>query len=84
LNEPPTRVLLVARFDDAMHAHSALRRRALERLGCQVDNFDPSARGGMLARFRGGSVADRLRDTIAKTTPELILVTGEVVDVGTV
>lgn len=84
MNEPPTRVLLVARFDDAMHAHSALRRRALERLGCQVDTFDPAARGGMLARFRSGSVAERLRDTIAKTTPELILVTGEVVDVGTV
>lgn len=84
MNEPPTRVLLVAQFDDAMHAHAALRRRALERLGCKVESFDPTARGGMLARFRSGTVADRLRDTIAKTTPELVLVTGEVVDVGTV
>jgi spore maturation protein CgeB len=84
LSEPPTRVLLVAQFDGALHAHSALRRRALERLGCQVESFDPTARGGMLARFRGGSAADRLRDTIVKTTPELVLVTGDVLDVGTV
>ncbi len=84
MSDPPTRVLLVAQFDDAMHAHAALRRRALERLGCKVDTFDPTARGGMLARFRGGSMAERLRDTIAKTTPELVLVSGEVVDVGTV
>jgi spore maturation protein CgeB len=84
LTEAPTRVLLVARFDDAMHAHSALRRRALERLGCTVDTFDPAGRGGLLARFRGGSTLDRLRDTIVKTTPELVLVTDGVLDVGTV
>jgi spore maturation protein CgeB len=84
LTEAPTRVLLVARFDDAMHAHSALRRRALERLGCKVDSFDPAGRGGLLARFRSGSTLERLRDTIAKTTPEVVLVTASVLDVGTV
>jgi spore maturation protein CgeB len=84
LSEPATRVLLVARFDDAMHAHAGLRRRALERLGCQVEAFDPASRGGLMARFRSGSVTDRLRDTIAKAAPELVLVLGDVVDVATV
>ena len=34
---PETRVLLVGAFDDALHAHAGLRRRALERLGCRVE-----------------------------------------------
>lgn len=71
-----TRVLLVAEFDNALHAHAALRRRALERLQCSVDTFDPAGRGGLFARLRGGSLLERLRDTIARTTPQLVLVIG--------
>ena len=36
-----TRVLLVGAFDDALHAHAGLRRRALERLGCRVSHRQP-------------------------------------------
>ncbi len=79
------RVLLVAEFDDARHAHAALRRRALERLGCKVDVFDLKGRGGLMARVRGGTLAERLRDTVARTTPQLVLVIGgDTLGVGTV
>lgn len=72
-----SRVLLVAEFDDSLHAHSALRRRALERLGCKVDVFDIAGRGGVLSRFRRvGTLLERLKDAVARTTPELVLVAG--------
>ncbi len=71
-----TRVLLVAEFDEALHAHSSLRRRALERLGCRVDAFDLLGRGGMLARLRGGSMVERLRSAVVRSRPHVVLVTG--------
>ena len=85
MNGAEPRVLLVAEFDEGLHAHSALRRRALERLGCKVDTFDLRGRGGLLTRLRGGSLIERLRDAIARAAPQLVLVTGgSVLGVGAV
>ena len=36
-----TRVLFIGRLDESVHAHNALRCRALERLGCAVATLDP-------------------------------------------
>jgi spore maturation protein CgeB len=67
------RVLLIASFDDGFHAHSALKRRALERLGCHVSAFDLLERPGLLARLRGTSLHERLRRAL-DARPELVLV----------
>ena len=45
-------LLLVGAFDDALHAHAGLRRRALERLGCRVTAFNLIGTGGWLSRLR--------------------------------
>ena len=45
-------MLLVGAFDDVMHAHAALRPRALERLGCRVSTFNLVGTGGLLNRLR--------------------------------
>lgn len=71
---PNTRVLLIAAFDDVMHAHAGLRRRALERLGCQVTAFNLLSSGGLLGRLRGGSLGDRLARAIAQAQPTVVLV----------
>ena len=47
---PDTRILLIGAFDDALHAHAALRRRALERLGCRVATLNLIGTGGWLSR----------------------------------
>jgi hypothetical protein len=52
-----TRILLVGAFDEALHAHTALRRRALERLGCRVTAFNLMGDGGILSRFKRESGA---------------------------
>jgi spore maturation protein CgeB len=77
-----TRVLLVARFDEIFHAHNALRRRALERLGCAVATVDPGHRG-LLARLQGLDLSERLGRAIDQSRPELVLVIGgEDLDAG--
>jgi spore maturation protein CgeB len=69
-----TRVLLVGAFDDALHAHAALRRRALERLGCRVTTLNLIGTGGWLTRLRRVGLHDRLARAIASTSPALVLV----------
>jgi spore maturation protein CgeB len=71
---PETRVLLVGAFDDALHAHAGLRRRALERLGCRVATVNLIGPGGWLTRLRRVGLHDRLARAIASTTPALVLV----------
>jgi spore maturation protein CgeB len=67
-------VLLVGAFDDALHAHAALRRRALERLGCRVVTLNLIGTGGWLSRLRRTGLHDRLSRAIASTAPALVLV----------
>ena len=51
--DPPiSSVLLVGAFDDALHAHAGLRRRALERLGCRSSPLNLIGTGGWLSRLR--------------------------------
>lgn len=69
-----TRVLLVGAFDEAMHAHTALRRRALERLGCRVSSFNLVSSGGLLSRLRRIGLHDRLAKALRQTDPALVLV----------
>ena len=79
------RVLLVGAFDDALHAHAALRRRALERLGCRVTAVNLMGAGGWLTRLRRVGLHDRLARAIAGTAPALVLVLeGTQVDAATV
>lgn len=70
----PRRVLLVGCFDDAMNAHAALRRRALERLGCRVTSFNLMGAGGWLSRVRRVGLRDRLARTIGHSGPTVVLV----------
>lgn len=69
-----TCVLLVGAFDDAMHAHTALRRRALERLGCRVSSFNLVSQGGLLNRLRRIGLEDRMAKALRHTDPEVVLV----------
>jgi spore maturation protein CgeB len=71
---PETRVLLVGAFDEALHAHAGLRRRALERLGCRVTTVNLIGTGGWLSRLRRVGLHDRLARAIAGTAPVLVLV----------
>ena len=68
------RVLLVGEFDEQLHAHASLRRRALERLGCRVVAFNLSRSGGWLSRLRRIGLQDRLARALGHTTPALVLV----------
>jgi spore maturation protein CgeB len=68
------RILLVGAFDEALHAHAGLRRRALERLGCRVSTVNLIGTGGWLSRIRRVGLHDRLARAIAGTTPALVLV----------
>ena len=68
------RVLLVGGFDEGLHAHTALRRRALERLGCRVTSFNLMGAGGWLSRLRRIGLHDRLGRAVQQTMPELVLV----------
>jgi spore maturation protein CgeB len=69
-----TRVLLVGAFDEAMHAHTALRRRALERLGCGVSSFNLVGAGGLLSRLRRVGLHDRMARALRQTDPVIVLV----------
>jgi hypothetical protein len=70
------RVLLVGAFDNALHAHAALRRRALERLGYRVSAFNLAGDGGLLSRLRRIGVHDRLHRALSHTAPAIVLVLG--------
>ena len=69
-------VLLIASFDDAEHAHSLQRARALERLGCDVTTFDLRRRSGLLGLLGGSDLRSRLRKSIEVAEAGLVLVTG--------
>jgi spore maturation protein CgeB len=69
-----TRVLLVGSFDEALHAHAGLRRRALERLGCRVSTVNLIGTGGWLSRLRRVGLHDRLARAVAGTAPGIVLV----------
>jgi spore maturation protein CgeB len=67
-------VLLVGPSDETLHAHTSLRRRALERLGCRVAMFDPHGTGGWLSRLRRTGLQDRLARAIAAASPGVVVV----------
>jgi spore maturation protein CgeB len=69
-------VLVVAEFDDALHAHAAQRCRALERLECRVEAFDLRDRPGLLARFTRKDLRARLRKAITDAKADLVLAIG--------
>lgn len=69
-------VLLIASFDDAVHAHSTQRARALERLGCDVTTFDLRKRLGLLGRLAGSDLRSRLLKSIEVAEATLVLVIG--------
>ena len=67
-------MLLVGPADETLHAHTGLRRRALERLGCRVSLFDPHGGDRWLSRFRRRGLEDRLARIIADTAPTVVVV----------
>lgn len=69
-------VLLIARFDDARHAHASQRLRALERLGCRVTRWDPADRPGPLGRLLRGDARARLLAEFRVAPPDVVLVIG--------
>jgi spore maturation protein CgeB len=69
-----TPVLLVGAFDQAMHAHTALRARALERLGCPVTSFNLVGQGGLLNRLRRLGLRDRMTRVLREANPAVVLV----------
>lgn len=69
-----TRILLIGVFDERMHAHTALRRRALQRLGCAVGSVNLASPTGWLARFRRVSLQERVEQAITQSVPEVVLV----------
>jgi len=70
-------VLLIARFDDARHAHSAQRLRALERLGCRVSSWDPASAPGPLRRLFGRDPTAQFLSAFQVSPPDLVLVVGD-------
>lgn len=69
------RVVLVSRFDEAHAAHAALKRRALERLGCAVVVVDYTPKG-FLARIRPGDLTERLGQAMGEHRPDMVLALG--------
>jgi spore maturation protein CgeB len=72
----PPPVLVVAAFDDGVHAHAAQRCRALERLGCKVDAFDLLKRPGLIGRLTGSDLRSRLRKAVETAHARMVLVIG--------
>lgn len=70
------RVLLVAPFDHVLNAHSSLRQRALERLGCSVRPFNLLGGVGWLRRFRRRDRATRLARILSKNRFDAVIVVG--------
>ena len=68
-----TRVLLVDTANDPT-GHAALRKRALERLGCEVATLDLKERKGLLSRWRGGNPQERLGKAVLQHQAQLVLV----------
>ena len=68
-----TRVLLVD-VDNDPTGHAGLRKRALERLGCVVATCDLKERKGIIARWRGGNVMERLGKAVLQHQAQLVLV----------
>jgi spore maturation protein CgeB len=68
------RVMLVGAFDRAMHAHAALRARALERLGCRVTAFNLVGSAGLLNRLRRVGLRDRMTRVLRDADPAMVLV----------
>ena len=80
-----TRILLIGAFDDAMHAHTALRRRALQRLGCAVGTLNLTSPARWWSRFRRVSLHERMEQAIAQSVPGIVLVLeGSQLDTGVV
>lgn len=71
---PNTSIVLVAPFDESLHAHAGMRRRALERLGCRVHSFNLLGAGGLMHRLRGVGLQARLARAIAQVEPAVVLV----------
>ena len=68
-------VVLLSRFDEAHAAHAALKRRALERLGCAVAVVEHTPKG-FLARIRPGDLPERLGQAMRDHRPDLVLALG--------
>ena len=68
-------VVLLSRFDEAHAAHAALKRRALERLGCSVAVVDYTPKG-FLARIRPSDLPERLGQAMRDHRPDLVLALG--------
>jgi hypothetical protein len=78
------KILLVARFDDALHSHAALHQRALERWGHTVTPFNLE-RTGWLGRLTAKDLNSRLENALGHADPDLVLLTdGEVLREGAV
>lgn len=76
--QPPfagRKVILLSRFDEMHASHAALKRRALERLGCAVAVVEHSPKN-FLSRIRRGDLPDRLGQALRDHRPDLILVLG--------
>lgn len=69
------KVVLLGRSDEAHAAHAALKRRALERLGCAVVMVDYTPKG-FLARIRPSDIGDRLGQAVRDLRPDLVLALG--------
>jgi spore maturation protein CgeB len=67
---------MVAPVDDAFEAHNGLRRRALERLGAEVQLVDPG-RSGVLDKLVRRSLAQRVSAALEQHKAELVVVAGE-------
>lgn len=79
------RILLIGAFDDALHAHTALRRRALQRLGCAVGTVNLTNPSRWWGRFRRIGLQERVEQAIAQSVPAIILVLeGSQLDVSVV
>lgn len=71
-------VLLLEPADAGLHAHAALRRRALERLGWTVHHVNSARNGGLLGRLTGArDLRTRVARALDSTNPDLVLVSGE-------
>ena len=68
-------VVLLSRFDEAHAAHAALKRRALERLGCAVAVVEHTPKG-FLARIRPGDLPERLGKAMRDHHPDLVVALG--------
>lgn len=68
-------VVLLGRFDEPYGAHSPLKRRALERLGCAVAVVEHAPKG-FLGAIRKGDLPERLGRALKEHRPDLVLALG--------